>query len=330
MNRKLLIAVALCLATSAITPAKVTSGPVDLPYMRASRLVTVDGNRFNIYCTGHGSPTVVLDSDGDDGTAGWRLVQPKIAKWTRVCSYDMAGLGFSDLPHAGLDAAFDVRALHALLDRAGEHAPFILVGYSLSGLDDRLFADRYSREVRGMILVSPNVPYQLERMRALVPVLPAFSDALAYDERCTKAAVRGTIRAGTATAGCIYMPPDPTMSDPLRKRIEAQSEHPSFWRAFTSRDQNVPRSSDEVIREQKRYGTMPLIVLTTTKDIEQLPIPHPQKTRLLAAWVRWHDEIASLSTIGSNFVVAGSSSIPIDNPGAVLSAVYEVLLQSRH
>ncbi len=35
----------------------------------------------------------------------WRLVQPQIAKHTRVCSYDRAGFGFSDPGPASRDAA---------------------------------------------------------------------------------------------------------------------------------------------------------------------------------------------------------------------------------
>ena len=67
------------------------------PYLHAQRLVDIGGRRLNLYCTGHGSPTVVLEAGGGDDMLDWRFVQPRVAKFTRVCSYDRAGYGFSDL-----------------------------------------------------------------------------------------------------------------------------------------------------------------------------------------------------------------------------------------
>src|SRR5215469_481595 len=64
------------------------------------QLVNVDGRRMHIDCTGDESPTVVLDSGLGDSYLSWRKVQPEIAKFTRVCSFDRAGLGYSDpSPH---------------------------------------------------------------------------------------------------------------------------------------------------------------------------------------------------------------------------------------
>src|ERR1700730_8797580 len=69
----------------------------DVAYESPQRLVTIgSGQRLNIYCTGRGSPTVVFDSGLGEKTANWGLIQPAVAKRTRACSYDRAGLGFSD------------------------------------------------------------------------------------------------------------------------------------------------------------------------------------------------------------------------------------------
>ena len=75
-------------------PKVLISDPV---YAAPQRMVAVaPGRRMNIYCLGHGSPTVVLDAGMGDSTISWALVQKPIARTTRVCSYDRAGLGFSD------------------------------------------------------------------------------------------------------------------------------------------------------------------------------------------------------------------------------------------
>jgi len=142
------------------------------PYLHAQRLIDVGGGRrMNLYCTGRGNPTVVLGTDGDDGTPAWRFVQPLLAKRTRVCSYDSEGLGFSDPAKPPLDASLAVTDLHTLLSRASIAPPYVLVGYALSGLYARLYADRYPREVAGMVLVAPNVTDQTKRIAAVAPAL---------------------------------------------------------------------------------------------------------------------------------------------------------------
>jgi pimeloyl-ACP methyl ester carboxylesterase len=325
-------ATALALVAALVTVSAGAARPFDpSPYLHAQRLVDIGGRRINLYCTGRGSPTVLLDADGDDGTPAWRLVQPIVAKHARVCSYDSAGIGFSDSTTTRRDASAAVTDLHDLMTRAGIGSPLVLVGYSLSGLYARLYADRYPKDVVGLVLVSANIPNQGERIARIAPVLgPAFAQNQKYVERCLQAAERGAIRPATPFADCIYVPPDPTMPKSLKTLIERQSERPGWWRAFTSGTSNERASSSEVLREQRDYGNMPLVVLTTDKDILSLPIPKGQKTRLARAWLKWHDEIARLSRHGVNILVKGStSSIPIDRPDIVTAAIGEVLDQVR-
>src|SRR3984893_8786731 len=65
-------------------------------YARPGQLVAVNGTRLSLYCMGTGSPAVVFDSGWEDWAPVWTIVQPEVAKWTRACSYDRAGAGFSD------------------------------------------------------------------------------------------------------------------------------------------------------------------------------------------------------------------------------------------
>ena len=302
------------------------------PYLHAQRLVDVGGRRMNLYCTGHGSPTVVLGTDGDDGTPAWRFVQPEIAKRTRVCSYDSAGLGFSDPVTTTLDASSAVTDLHELLAHANVAPPFVIVGYSLSGLYARLYADRYSREVAGMVLVAPNVPDQRKRLSAVAPALGrALAQAVPFDKRCTAAAEHGRMHPDTPEySACMYTPPDPTLPKALVDLIHLQWSRPGTWRDYSSADSETS-SASEVVREQRDYGNMPLIVLTTTKDITMLPIPKSQKAALARAWVSWHEDIAHLSRQGTAFVVPGSTqSIPIERPAVVVSAIDKVLDKVRY
>lgn len=303
------------------------------PYVHAQRLVDVGGRHINLYCTGSGSPAVILDTDGDDTTLMWRFVQPVLAKRTRVCSYDAPGLGFSDAAPPPHDAAAMAADLHRLLNHAGIRAPIVLVGDSLSGLSARIYADRYPRSVAGMVLVNPSIPYQYKRIAAVVPALSALAAGVQqYDQTCRTAAARGQIQPGTQFAQCIYTPPGPAVPVPLLNLIHRQWQTASLWNDVALADEASQVSSAEVVREQRRYGDMPLIVLSPdmTVSTAQMPIPKPQKLALSRAWLAWQDRIAHLSSRGVAFVVPGSdSSLEVSRPSSVVCAIDEVIYQVR-
>ena len=136
------LAVLICLAgTGMLYQARGTA--VDRrTFAPAGRLVDADGYRMHLHCTGAGSPTVVLESGAGAPSSVWAWVQPAVAQ-TRVCSYDRAGLGWSDAGPHPRDAASIARELHELLLRAGESGPFVLAGHSLGGQYALMFAELY-------------------------------------------------------------------------------------------------------------------------------------------------------------------------------------------
>jgi len=127
----------------------------------ASGFVTVDGHRMFYECGGTGSPTVVLDAGSPDTTATWRWVQPQIARHTRVCAYDRAGLGRSAPPPRGhRTPRTQVRELRLLLAAAKIPGPYVVVGHSWGGLLARLFAYVYPAQTKGVVLVDATTfPY---------------------------------------------------------------------------------------------------------------------------------------------------------------------------
>src|SRR5438874_13595466 len=129
-----------------------SAAPADIVYAQPGQLVDAGGFRLNLYCMGSGSPTVVFDSVCGDWAPAWSKLQPEIAKWTRACSYDRAGTGFSDpgpMPRTSVHIAEELRtALH----HAGIGGPYILVGSAFGGDNVRTFADLYMDEVAGMVL----------------------------------------------------------------------------------------------------------------------------------------------------------------------------------
>ena len=132
------------------------------------RLISVDGHRLNIRCVGSGNPTVVLEPGlGESASAIARWIAPEVARTTRVCVYDRAGHGRSDVaPDA--DAARD---LHVLLERANVPGPYVLAGHSLGGMFVLSYAHRYPSQVGGVVLLDSMHPRQTHTAADMGPVL---------------------------------------------------------------------------------------------------------------------------------------------------------------
>ena len=124
-------------------------------FRHPGRLIDVGGHQLHIYCSGEGSPTVVLEAGAAGMSAAWGWVQPEVAKVTRVCSYDRAGLGWSEAGDRGYDPAAVAPALNALLARSGEHGPYILGGQGLGAAFATLYAASYGDTVAALVLIDP-------------------------------------------------------------------------------------------------------------------------------------------------------------------------------
>jgi pimeloyl-ACP methyl ester carboxylesterase len=135
-------------------------------YPPPGELIEVKGRDMHLYCLGEGNPTVVLEAGAGGGVLGWAWIQPEVAKETRVCAYDRAGYGWSDETSGDLNAATVVEDLRILLEAAGERAPFVLVGYSLGGHYNRVFAHTYPEEVLGVVLVDARNPAVTGRLES--------------------------------------------------------------------------------------------------------------------------------------------------------------------
>jgi pimeloyl-ACP methyl ester carboxylesterase len=124
------------------------------------QLVDIGGWRLHMICAGSGSPTVVLEAGASSFAIDWTLVQRDVARTTRVCSYDRAGMGWSDpSPHA--PRASTAEDLQKLLTAAGERPPFVLVGASRGGLVIREYQADHPAEVAGLVFVDPSTEDRL-------------------------------------------------------------------------------------------------------------------------------------------------------------------------
>jgi pimeloyl-ACP methyl ester carboxylesterase len=119
-------------------------------------LVDVGGYRVHLYCSGQGTPTVIIV--GAAFSFDWQLVQPEVAKFTRVCTFDPSGTAWSDpfqsTPAKSTPACADrVDEIHRLVTRAPIDGPYVLVGFSVGGLWARIYAAEYPDDILGMVIV---------------------------------------------------------------------------------------------------------------------------------------------------------------------------------
>jgi pimeloyl-ACP methyl ester carboxylesterase len=128
------------------------------PYPPPGRLVDIGGRRLHAQESGQGSPVVVLESGIAATSLSWQAIQKEIAGFTRVVSYDRAGLGWSDAATMRHTASACVDDLRALLQASQAPLPYILVAHSFGALIVRAYAGRYADEVAGLVLVDPLRP----------------------------------------------------------------------------------------------------------------------------------------------------------------------------
>jgi pimeloyl-ACP methyl ester carboxylesterase len=124
-------------------------------YPPPGRLIDIPTGRLHFYQAGSAGPVVVMESGLAATSLSWALVQPKLAEFTRVCSYDRAGLGWSPAPNRAKTLRDTVADLHAVLAQTNLPTPYILIGHSFGGLLVRVYAHFYPEQVSGMVLIDP-------------------------------------------------------------------------------------------------------------------------------------------------------------------------------
>ena len=120
-------------------------------YPPPGRMVDIGGRKLHLNCEGKGSPTVILMAGGGAFSIDWALVQPKVAESTRVCSYDRAGLGWSDPGPAEDTVEETVSDLQALLQASGEREPYVLVGASIGGIFIQAYQRAFPKDIAALV-----------------------------------------------------------------------------------------------------------------------------------------------------------------------------------
>ena len=328
-----LLAGALLAANAA---AQQPAEPPPLP--PPGRLVDVGGWRLHLHCTGEarpGDPIVVLEAGAGDFSVEWALVQPGVAQFARVCSYDRADDGWSDMgPHPRTMRQI-VYELHTLLERAGERPPYLLVGQSFGAPVVRLYAATHPAEVAGMVLVDggSDNPWRLQGDGSLKrsaelatgAAVPPVKASGAVKEADIPPAIRSQLEGFARERG-------PSANDGPRALLPADARRMRSWalgqvKHWASGDNPFEHEELAAIRavrtgSEHPLGELPLLVITrgVADDSPELEAEHRRE----------QEATARMSRRGRLIVAERSGHhVQLEQPDLVVAAIREALAATR-
>jgi len=306
----LALAMALGSPASAEPAPAAQAAPATAPagYVRPEppgRLVEVaPGRRLHILCKGEGAdPAVVFEAGLSQYAANttFALAQDAVAAavpGARVCTYDRAGMGWSDPGPAGRTLADMTADLDRLLDAAGIEGRVVLVGHSFGGLLARLYAAARPDRVAGVVLVDATSERNFAEFdAAALSVTPQIDAATA-----NAAPGRPVIGLPPGTSPEVVMSFTPEILKGVKAEFEAWTRRPAAFPAL---------------------GDLPLVVVRRGKASappSEADIAHREG----------QEGLAKLSTRGVLMVAENSGhTIPLDEPGVVAEAVRRVMEMGR-
>ena len=289
-------------------------------YPVLGRLVDIGGRRIQLDCRGAGSPTVVLESGLDTyGSLSWALVHDSIATTSRTCAYSRAGIMWSDAAGGAFDSKTVAEDLHAALAKAGERAPFVVVGHSLGGPYALIFTGLYPAEVAGLVFVDASHPNQFERLRK------ATGNSMEAPTGMLSAV------AALSWTGVMRLIPDGAPSKLPPATVRAQHAYLSTSLGSAVRELKAIPSTLEAADQHRQLADRPLVVLTAMAPnpeavLKSAGLTRDQDDRRRVAWKALHDEEATWSTHSRHELVPDATHyIQFDRPDVVIRAVREVI-----
>ena len=263
------------------------------------RLVDIGGYRLHLWCTGDGAPAVILDTGLGGSSADWGFVQPAVARFTRVCSYDRAGMGYSDPGPSPRTARRIASELAELVARSGIGGPVVLVGASIAGFDGRVFASDHPERAAGLVLVDASHEDDAHEVPGMARLVPLF-------------ATLGALRL----FGVSFGQRDESLASSVQPYARATRFRAAGYRAAADELTHVRESAEEVRRSRHKL-TIPILVVTGARGADE-------------NWRALQQDQASLSERGCLIVAPQSGHVvQTDQPEIVVEAIRTVVEAAR-
>ncbi len=271
-------------------------------------LLSVGTHRLHINCKGAGTPTVIIDSGMGGFSLEWQHIHETLSNQVRVCTYDRAGYGWSEVGPSPRTSSQIASELGQLIEAKELTGPFILVGHSFGGYNMRYFASKHQDIVAGIVLVESSHPEQFDRMD-LKPVKPKKlirpnSISFTISRPIMHAKYPGEVK----TLAYILM----TMQKSHRTRMD-ELEHFEMSAMQVANADPIP--------------DVPLVVLTRGKRVWPLD---DRGDKMEAVWEEMQSELSNLSNISIQVIAKNSGhSVHLDQPQLVSSAILNTIGASR-
>ncbi len=295
-------------------------------YPAPGMLYDVNGTRMHIRCQGEGSPAVIMEAGSGDCSLSWALVQQNVSKFTRVCTYDRQGYGWSDPGPGPVTARNVTGSLHTLLSMANITPPYVLVGHSLGGVYMRYYAHRYPDEVRGMVLVDPGSEWQMARtgenftreMKAAVAVRASLLRQMGWES------AKGTFARNLSLVEKYSDPRLPSWEYHAFRALWATE--PWFWYSCATEGERAFQVWDEVSRENiTTLINIPLVVISSGQEMGFSADP-AGNTYANEVFRTLQKEMATESPQGMYLIAHNSSHyIQLDEPELVTGSIRTVV-----
>jgi pimeloyl-ACP methyl ester carboxylesterase len=271
------------------------------------QLVDVGTHHLHLDCSGHGSPAVILEAGNLGMSADWIKVQQQVAATTRVCSYDRAGMGWSETGPAPRDASSISAELHTLLIQAGVAAPYVLVGHSYGGLYTRRYAGQYPEDVAGLVLIDSSHPDQFTRS----------AEGRAMFRRTNRLGVfLPTLTRFGLVRLTNFLPAHPELPPQQHAEVQAFNSTTRQIETSVAEFRATPESSVQAAGTRS-IGDLPLMVVTASEQTDE--------------WLQMQDELLTLSPNKTHRVAAEADHASLmysDRDAAVSSAAINQVVQA--
>jgi pimeloyl-ACP methyl ester carboxylesterase len=311
-----LIVALLSLAVAGAIYQAIATELAERAYPPPGEMVDVRGHSLHINCVGQGGPTVVLDAGSGGFSAQWVRVQREVSATTRVCAYDRAGMGWSEMGPDPRDARQITGELHTLLSKAGIEGPYVLVGHSFGGMYMQTYAARYPEEVAGVALVDSSTdPDQFSQRSEARDSYEPQRQSFAVVPRLVRLGVSLPARFGVVRLLSKLDPASPELPQQQREQIDALT--PSTRQVVTTALEFL--APTQTLRLGS-LGNKPLAVVTAGTSE--------------SSWLKQQDDLATLSSNSLHRVVkeATHTSLLYDRSDAqaTSAAIDEVVAAVRN
>lgn len=288
-------------------------------------MVDIGGRRIHLDCRGSGSPTVVLEAGLDvNGSLSWYKVQDEIAKTTRVCSSDRAGIMWSDAPPHAQDGDHAARDLHAALRGAGIDGPLVLVGHSLGGPYIMNYTRQFGGDVKGLVFVDASHPDQVEKL-----TLPG------KEPESTEPPLAMRILSKLTWTGLLRLVPMQGSPDEPKAITDARQAYLGHSMQGATAEMTALPTIFAQGGKLRTLGDRPLVVLTAAKpnspeELQAQGLTAEEGLAQQALWRGLHEDEARWSTRSRHELVPDAGHyIQLDRPDAVVRAIKEIVAAVR-